>query len=172
MISPMGNNQFSPNYYETIHNIILNSLIYKKIILEDYTIISKTKDIAELLSGINVFTLERSNDIKLLEFFSNNKINFLSQVIMESNNSINNLINTIGDITIDTREDCLNIFTQKCTHFLRLSSGGNVVNSHICSNEQINNTIRFGLLYDEYIKMKLINPNINFSKLIDLYLRE
>lgn len=169
-IPPM-HNQSSTNYFETIHKIIINSLIYKNIIIQDYTIIPKNKSL-ELILGINVFTLEMSNDIKILEFFSNNKINFLYQVIMESNNRIDNFINSLGNISIETREYCLNLFIQKCTHFLRLSGGGNVVNPHICSNFQINNNIRFGLLFDEYIKMKLINPNIKFTKLIDFYLSE
>ena len=170
-VPPMDINQSSSDFFENIHKIILNSLVYKNILIQDYTIIPKNRA-AELLLGINVLTVEMSNDLKILEFFSINKINFLSQVIMESNYRIDNLINTLGNISIETREDCLNIFTQKCTHFLRLSGWGNVVNPHICSNLQINNSIRFGLLFDEYIKMKSINPNINFSKLTDFYLTE
>lgn len=166
-ITPLDNNPNSSNYYKTIHNIIVDSLIYKRNISIENIILIKAKK-AELLMGINIHTLEKSNDIKILEFFSNNKINFLYQVIMESNN----LINTVSNITIDIREDCLNIFTQKCTNFLELDRWGNVINPHICSNLQINNITRFDLLYDEYIKMKLINPNINFSKLIDFYLLE
>ena len=172
MLPSIDNNPSSPNYFETIHKMIINSMIYKNILIQDYTIIPKNRSL-ELLLGINVFTVEMSNDLNILEFFTNNKINFLSQVIMEYNYRINNnLINTLGNVIIDTREECLNIFTQKCTHFLRLSGWGNVVNPHICSNLQINNSIRFGLLFDEYIKMKSINPNINFSKLIDFYLTE
>ena len=162
------------NPYETIHKIILDSLIYKNIIIEDFTIIAKTKLKADLLSGIDVSTLEKSNNIYILEYFNNNKINFLSEVIIESNNRIVDLINTTSNITLDTRENCLDIFTQKCTHFLRLSPPpyNNVINPHIGSNQQINNDIRFGLLYNDYIEMKSINPNINFSKLVDLYLTE
>jgi hypothetical protein len=116
----MDINQSSSDFFENIHKIILNSLVYKNILIQDYTIIPKNRA-AELLLGINVLTVEMSNDLKILEFFSINKINFLSQVIMESNYRIDNLINTLGNISIETREDCLNIFTQKCTHFLRLS---------------------------------------------------
>ena len=75
IIPSMDNNPSSPNYFETIHKIILNSLIFKNILIENYTIIPKNRS-AELLLGINVLTVEMSNDLKILEFFTNNKINF------------------------------------------------------------------------------------------------
>ena len=90
VIPPMDINQSSSNYFENIHKIILNSLVYKNILIQDYTIIPKNRS-SELLLGINVLTVEMSSNLKILEFFSINKINFLSQVIMESNYRIDNI---------------------------------------------------------------------------------
>ena len=76
MLPSIDNNPSSPNYFETIHKMIINSMIYKNILIQDYTIIPKNRSL-ELLLGINVFTVEMSNDLNILEFFTNNKINFL-----------------------------------------------------------------------------------------------